>query len=547
MKKSPRVIAVECYPGVNDREIRETLAASLEPSLVIDANEMLRPAADIRAMVRPYVTDDPVFGFMNSLEIGEFVDLARQAEIRGQVATHNQGVVLIVGTGASLLSEEGMTIYADLPRWEAQLRFRRGKACNLGVDNFGERWPLLYKQAFFVDWRVADRLKLRAMPRADFVLDTTQSDDPRLVDGDAYRKAMAHAVSRPFRVVPFFDPAPWGGQWMKAVCDLDRSVANYGWCFDCVPEENSVLFDFDGVIVESPAINLVLFHPRELLGDDVYRRFGAEFPIRTDFLDTIGGGNLSLQVHPTDDYIRRAFGMAYTQDESYYILDAEPGATVYLGLKEDADKEALFADLRAAAKGDGPFPDDRHVNCFPAKKHDHFLIPAGTIHCSGAGSLVLEISATPYIFTFKLWDWGRLGLDGRPRPTHIDHGEQVLDAARTTSWVKDELINHIVPIAEGEGWREEHTGLHALEFIETRRHWFKGPVPHDTQGNLNVMTLVEGDHLIIESPTDAFEPLPWHYAETVIIPAAVGGYRVRPTTEASSEHGTMKAFVRPSA
>ena len=90
--------------------------------------------------------------------------------------------------------------------------------------------------------------------------------------------------------------------------------------------------------------------------------------------------------------------------------------------------------------------------------------------------MVLEISATPYIFTFKLWDWGRLGLDGLPRPVHLDHGQQVIDWQRDTQWVQDNLINRIEPIAEGDGWREERTGMHEREFIETRRHWFTAPV-----------------------------------------------------------------------
>jgi mannose-6-phosphate isomerase class I len=90
---------------------------------------------------------------------------------------------------------------------------------------------------------------------------------------------------------------------------------------------------------------------------------------------------------------------------------------VYLGLKEGVDRERMIADLRAAQEDDTQFDTDKYVNKWPAKKHDHFLIPAGTPHCSGK-NLVLEISATPYIFTFKMWDWGRLGLDGRPRPIH---------------------------------------------------------------------------------------------------------------------------------
>jgi mannose-6-phosphate isomerase class I len=108
-------------------------------------------------------------------------------------------------------------------------------------------------------------------------------------------------------------------------------VPNFAWCFDCVPEENSLLLGFGAHRVELPAIDLVFQHPRELLGQAVYDRFGAEFPIRFDFPRHDGRRNLSLQVHPLTEYIRRNFGMAYTQDESYYLLDAAPDACVYLG------------------------------------------------------------------------------------------------------------------------------------------------------------------------------------------------------------------------
>ena len=94
---------------------------------------------------------------------------------------------------------------------------------------------------------------------------------------------------------------------------------------------------------------------------------------------------------------------------------------------------AMACDLRTAQDGGAPFPAEKYANQFPAKKHDHFLIPAGTVHCSGAESMVLEISATPYIFTFKLWDWGRLGLDGKPRPIHLEHGLAKIQWNRTTA------------------------------------------------------------------------------------------------------------------
>jgi mannose-6-phosphate isomerase class I len=191
------------------------------------------------------------------------------------------------------------------------------------------------------------------------------------------------------------------------------------------------------------------------------------------------------------------------------------------------------------------FPDEKYINRFPAKKHDHFLIPAGTIHCSGKNSMVLEISATPYIFTFKLWDWDRLGLDGKPRPVHIEHGEKVIQWDRDTDWVRENLISQVELIKEEEGCREERTGLHEREFIETRRHWFCQKVWHNTGGGVNVLNLVEGREAIVESPTGKFEPFVVHYAETFIVPAAVGEYTISPYGESEGQEiATIKAYVR---
>ncbi|HKK18530.1 MAG TPA: mannose-6-phosphate isomerase, partial [Opitutales bacterium] len=202
-------------------------------------------------------------------------------------------------------------------------------------------------------------------------------------------------------------------------------------------------------------------------------------------------------------------------------------------------------DLRAAQRGEKAFDDERFVARFQAKKHDHFLIPAGTCHCSGRNSMVLEISATPYIFTFKLWDWGRIDFDGLPRPINIEHGIPNICWERDESWVSGNLVNRIERLASGKGWREERTGLHELEFIETRRHWFTGTVEHDTCGTVNVLNLVEGREAVVESPTQAFAPFVIHYAETFIIPAAVGPYTIRPHGESvGRECATLKAYVR---
>jgi mannose-6-phosphate isomerase class I len=540
------VLIVECYPGVDEVDVLCQLQRKLAPVSALKTAEALLPPGRIDELAAPFLGgDDPVFGFLSGLVLPQFFDPGKVAHLRSRLAGLKDGLILVVGVGARLIAEGDILVYADLARWEAQNRYRRHETGNLGADNRQLPAHLLYKRAFFVDWRVADRWKRPLIAQWDFVLDTNSPAEPKLAEGEAVRQGLRLAVTRPFRVVPFFDPAPWGGQWMKEVCDLDRSASNYGWCFDCVPEENSLLLGFGDVRFEIPSLDLVFAHPRALLGEEVHARFGDEFPIRFDFLDIMGGGNLSLQVHPLTEYIQHHFGMHYTQDESYYMLDAGPEATVYLGLRERVNAAALASDLKQAQNGGPAFAADQYVNQWPAKKHDHFLIPAGTIHCSGANAMVLEISATPYIFTFKLWDWGRMGLDGKPRPIHLEHGLANLQWDRTTRWVKQNLINCVTQVGSGDGWREEHTGLHEREFIATRRHWFTKPVPHHTQGGVNVLNLVEGDEALITSPEDAFAPFVLHYAETVIVPAAVGPYVVQPAKPSNGRGcATMKALVR---
>lgn len=542
-----RLLVVECYPGTDVARVEQELGLRLKPRRIIHASSGYKPAADLHRLLQPFLTDDRVFGRMNSIALEDYFDQAALERSRREIVEESaRGSVLVIGTGALLMAPEpDLLVYADMARWEIQLRFRRGDLGNLGLENQGSDFLRLYKCGFFIEWRAADRLKKQLLPKLDFLLDTNRNDRPKLISGSVFRNALESVARHPFRLVPYFDPGPWGGHWMEEKFGLPKDGPNHAWCFDCVPEENSLLFGFGEERVEVPAIDLVFSHPRELMGDAVYGRFGAEFPIRFDFLDTMGGGNLSLQVHPLTGYIEDKFGMHYTQDESYYLLDAGEDASVFLGLRDGIDRQQMLFDLRAAQQGGPPFPAEKYVNRWPARKHDHFLIPAGTIHCSGKNSMVLEISATPYIFTFKLWDWGRLGLDGLPRPISIDHGEANIQWDRTTEWTRGNLINRICPVARGEGWREESTGLDEREFIETRRHWFSGTVPHDTRGGVNVLNLVEGEEAVVESPDGAFEPFVVHFAETFIVPAIVGAYTIRPFGPAAGrECATIKAFVR---
>jgi mannose-6-phosphate isomerase class I len=539
------VVAVECYPGVHSGEVRDALAAALAPAKVVAAEDALLSPGDLSRDLAAYLGDDPVFGRMSPLGLERFFAPERVASLRAGTARVERGIALVIGTGAVIVAPDAdLLVYADLTRWEIQLRQRRHEIGNLGADNAGAPAAELFKRGYFVDWRAADRWKNELLDRVDWYLDTNEAGSPLLVSGASYRRALGITARRPFRLVPFFDPGPWGGEWMRRRFGLPANEPNFAWCFDCVPEENSLLFGFGSRTIHSPALPVVHRHPLELLGSRVHEAFGAEFPIRFDLLDTWEGGNLSLQVHPLRDYIREHFGMNYTQDESYYVLDAKAGAQVFLGFKNGLDPTRFTNELEAAQSGGASFRPGHHVAAWPSAKHAHFSIPAGTIHCSGRDNVVLEISATPYIFTFKLWDWGRLDLYGEPRPIHLEHGLANLQWERNAEWVGRNLIDRVRPVVKGDGWQEESTGLHPLEFIETRRHWFTEPVEHHTGGTVNVLNLVEGPAAVVESPSAGFEPFVVHYAETFVVPASVGGYRISPLAGAETRLATVKAYVR---
>lgn len=531
------VVVFDYYPGVDEDEVYE-LIKRFNFSLEINMHDLFKDGKTMTEQMKYNLTDDRVFGKMYYGNLVDFMDEEKLKEAQNKIKEQN-GSVIVYGVGAGLVSHGDVYVYFDMARWQIQLRYRKGMA-NYNVDNYDEDILKKYKRGYFIEWRIADKHKEKCFECFDYVVDTNAANDPKMISRYTFTESLKQLAQKPFRTVPYFDPGVWGGQWMKEVCNLDKNQPNYAWSFDGVPEENSILFDYDGVIVELPAMDLVLYKPKELLGEQVYARFGAEFPIRFDFLDTMEGQNLSLQVHPLTEYIKKNFGMSYTQDESYYILDAKEDAVVYLGLKEGIQSDEMIADLESAQKGNIVFDADKYINKFPAKKHDHFLIPAGTCHCSGKNAMVLEISATPYIFTFKLWDWQRLGLDGLPRPINIEHGKHVIQWDRTTKWVKENLVNATYEVKEeGNDCKIEHTGLHELEFIETRRYTIKNSSYHQTHGTVNMLNLVDGKSAVIEGD---FEPFIVHYAETFIIPASINEYTIKPYD--CDEVKVLKAYVR---
>lgn len=537
------VIAIEVYPTV-DLDRIEQLAKKLAASVVIDARYLFQDMDVIQARLSPDITEDRILGRRTHYKLADFLDPERVARAELNIVK-SKGRRIIWGTGASLIQAVDQVIYADISRWEATLRYRTNRYSNWMSENADEDPQKKVKQAYFVEWVMADQLKLDLNFSYSWYLDMNRSDDVKMIRTDDLLLAYEQISQQPFRLKPFFDEGVWGGHWMQDELGVGQGERNLAWCFDGVPEENSLLLSFADGILETPAINLVFAEAKALMGERVFGRFGYSFPIRFNLLDTMGGQNLSLQVHPQTTYIQNVFAMPYTQDESYYILNAKPDTYVYAGQKTGIDRDAMIRDLYRAQAAEIHFDADRYINRVPVQTHDHISYPGGTIHCSGKDMVVLEISSTPNRFTFKLWDWGRVDLDGLPRPINLEHGLKNVAWERDTAYVEGELFNQIELLEEGDGYRIERTGLHELEFIETKRYHFTKPVRHRANGSVRVINLVSGEAAWVESVDGSFSAFRVNYAETFIVPAAVGDFIVRPFEDTVTEAlMTIEATVR---
>lgn len=535
-------VMIDGFPGVLWADFRERLDAALKALGVcahwVDVAVALKPTPAIDALITPFLGgDDPIFGYRFSGELADFFDASALQSIRPDpAATLN----IVYGCGAALTGWEGVLVYVDAPKNEIQFRQRAGSVTCLGATQPLDPKPA-YKRSYFVDWPAANRHKLALHNRIDWIVDGQRPDAITFAQGGALRAGLTQLATNCFRVRPWFEPGPWGGQWIRQhMPQLAQDVPNYAWSFELIVPENGLVFTSDGWLLEVSFDFLMHRDPRAIIGESA-DAFGYEFPIRFDFLDTFAGGNLSVQCHPRPDYIRKHFGELFTQDETYYILDAGPEARCYLGFQDDIDPAAFRVALEESFRCATPVDVERFVQVHRARKHDLFLIPNGTIHCSGVDNLVLEISATPYIFTFKMYDWMRLDLDGRPRPLNIDRAFENLYFDRKGARIQAEFISKPYVLASGSGWELIHQPTHRNHFYDVHRYRLTGSVEVQTGDSCHVLSLVEGKSVLLETANGARQR--FHYAETFVVPAAAGAYRL--TSEDGSEIHVVKAFVKP--
>ena len=301
----------------------------------------------------------------------------------------------------------------------------------------------------------------------------------------------------PLKFKPILKTIVWGGEKIAPYKEIKTEQNHIGesWELSGVHGNESVVAD--GPLAGRSIADLVKEYKGELIGKHVYENTGDEFPLLIKFIDALT--DLSIQVHPDDELAARRHNGSKGKTEMWYVVDAEPGAHLLAGLTEHITPEEY-----AAKVADGSITDvlARHE----VHPGDVFFLPAGRIHAICGGCFIAEIQQTSDI-TYRIYDYGRLGLDGKPREVHTELAKEAIDYK-----VYDNYRTEYSPV------KDEEVELVSCKYFTTSLYDLTLPYAKDLSeldSFLVVMCLSGHGTLEVDG-----EEITVHQGETVLIPAS---------------------------
>ena len=221
----------------------------------------------------------------------------------------------------------------------------------------------------------------------------------------------------PLKFEPILKTIVWGGEKIAPYKGIETDQKHIGesWELSGVAGNESVVSE--GPLKGKTIAQLVKEYKGELVGKHVYDNTGDEFPLLIKFIDALS--DLSIQVHPNDELAAKRHNGSKGKTEMWYVVAADEGAHLLAGLTEKITPEQY-----AAKVADGTITDV--LARYDVHPGDVFFLPAGRIHAICGGCFIAEIQQTSDI-TYRIYDYGRMGLDGKPRQLHLEQARQAVD------------------------------------------------------------------------------------------------------------------------
>jgi mannose-6-phosphate isomerase class I len=358
------------------------------------------------------------------------------------------------------------------------------------------------------------------------------ADDPaclKILPGDVLHALVSRTLDYPIRQRPVYLEGVWGGYYTMKERHLPKEMKNCAWVFDLIPMEVSTVLIMDGREFEFPYYVLVAAEGRKLMGERCLKEFHGFFPIRFNYDDTFhSSGNMSIQLHPGADFVVPNHNELGRQDESYYIVATAQRARTYLGFNRGQDPEEFIREVKRSEKDYQPVDYQKYIYSVESKPGIQVMIPAGTIHGSGKNQLILEIgSLTVGSYTYKMYDYLRKDLDGKPRPIHTYFGNINLNRGMMQDYVEQHLVNGGYRVLREEGdAKEVVVGECEQLYFSLRNLIFGNYMTDDTKGDFHVLALVDGEDVTVRSKKDPSRKFDMKFMDIIVVPADFGEYEL---------------------
>ncbi|HHT54781.1 MAG TPA: phosphoheptose isomerase [Clostridiales bacterium] len=532
---APAVVAIDGYATAPFARIMSLFGGETEH---INVASIYKTPGELKALFADYLPEnrdeDPVLLY-GKIFGGGYEGLFDEAKLRAlqRKLENNKGIILLYGNGAlcdALRPYATVKIFADITPKRAVLNIRAG-----GYRNFGSDEDLPYKatmrRCYYVDFELSFSLRNRllAARELDYYIAADRPAELQMLPGDLLHALLDRALDYPLRQRPVYLEGVWGGYYMMKYRNLPETMKNCAWVFDLIPMEVSTVIEVDGRTYEFPFYALVASNGGKLMGGRCLREFGGYFPIRFNYDDTFhSSGNMSIQLHPGEEYLKRNHNELGRQDESYYIIVTGQGARTYLGFYNDADIDEFLTEIKKSETEHTPVDYKKYVHSIASTPGTQVMIPAGTIHASGQNQVILEIgSLTVGSYTYKMYDYLRSDLDGKPRPIHSYYGSINLNRAMREDYVRANLVNgRRRTLRSGEDWEEIVVGECDQLYFSLRNLRFGEYMTDNTNGDFHVLTLVDGERVTVRSRRDPSLKYDMNYLDVIVVPATFGEYEL---------------------